>query len=72
MTAHWGVEDPATVEGSEFEKVQAFAQAARFLKNRIMAFVSLPLPSINRLALQTQLRKIGVMHGSTMQSSKAG
>jgi arsenate reductase (thioredoxin) len=34
MTAHWGVEDPAAVEGSEVEKGRAFAQAARFLKNR--------------------------------------
>ncbi|MBZ7927557.1 arsenate reductase ArsC (plasmid) [Ensifer adhaerens] len=65
MTAHWGVEDPAAVVGSEVEIQRAFATAARFLKNRIMAFVSLPLASIDRLALETKLRQIGAMEGST-------
>jgi len=65
MTAHWGVEDPAAVEGSLIEKGQAFSQAARYLKNRITAFLSLPLASIDKLALETQLRTIGTMEGST-------
>ncbi|MBB3409920.1 arsenate reductase [Rhizobium sp. BK316] len=65
MTAHWGVEDPASVDGSDVEKGRAFAQAARFLKNRIMAFVSLPLASIDKLALEAHLRQIGAMDGST-------
>lgn len=65
MTAHWGVEDPAVVEGSLIEKGQAFSQAARYLKNRITAFINLPLASIDKLALETQLRTIGTMDGST-------
>lgn len=65
MTAHWGVEDPAAVAGSEVEIQRAFAQAARFLKNRINAFLSLPLASIDRMALQTRLRQIGTMEGTT-------
>lgn len=65
MTAHWGVEDPAAVEGSLVEKGQAFSQAARYLKNRITAFLNLPLASIDKLALETQLRTIGTMEGST-------
>jgi protein-tyrosine-phosphatase len=65
MTAHWGVEDPAAVEGSLIEKGQAFSQAARYLKNRITAFLSLPLASIDKLALETQLHTIGTMEGST-------
>lgn len=65
MTAHWGVEDPAAVEGSLIEQGQAFSQAARFLKNRIVAFLSLPLASIDKLALETQLRTIGAMEGTT-------
>ena len=69
MTAHWGIEDPATVEGSLIEKGQAFSQAARFLKNRITAFLSLPLASIDKLALETQLRTIGAMEGSTNRRS---
>jgi arsenate reductase len=70
MTAHWGIEDPAAVEGTEFEKGQAFSQAARFMKNRIAAFISLPIASIDRLALQTRLRQIGTMDGATKPNSE--
>ncbi|MFD1328826.1 arsenate reductase ArsC [Mycoplana ramosa] len=71
MTAHWGVEDPAAVTGSDIEIQRAFAQAARFLKNRIMAFLSLPLESIDRIALETRLRQIGTMDGATSPHGKA-
>lgn len=70
MTAHWGVADPAAVEGPELEKMLAFSLAARFLKNRIMAFVSLPMASIDKLALETKLREIGRMEGSTRPDSE--
>ncbi|MFS8121105.1 arsenate reductase ArsC [Rhizobium sp. BR 250] len=66
MTAHWGIEDPAAIVGSEVEIQRAFAQAARFLKNRITAFVSLPLQSIDRMALETRLHNIGAMEGATV------
>ncbi len=69
MTAHWGVEDPAAVQGSLIEQGQAFSKAARFLKNRITAFLSLPLASIDKLALETQLRAIGEMEGTTGRRS---
>jgi arsenate reductase len=71
MTAHWGVEDPAAVDGTEVDIQRAFAQAARFLKNRIAAFISLPLESIDRLALETKLRQIGTMEGSTAPQGKS-
>lgn len=71
MTAHWGVEDPAAVDGSEVDIQRAFAAAARFLKNRIMAFLSLPHSSIDRLALEQHLRQIGKMEGSTKPQEKA-
>ncbi|MGO6673626.1 arsenate reductase ArsC [Rhizobium leguminosarum] len=71
MTAHWGVEDPAVVEGSEVDKGRAFAQAARFLKNRISAFLSLPLSSIDKLALESHLRQIGTMEGASIKQPKA-
>jgi len=71
MTAHWGVEDPAAVEGSEVDKGRAFAQAARFLKNRITAFLSLPLSSIDKLALETHLRQIGALEGASIRQPKA-
>lgn len=65
VTAHWGIEDPAAVEGNDAEKQRAFAQAARFLKNRISAFLSLPHATIDRMALQNHLKEIGTMEGST-------
>lgn len=65
MTAHWGVEDPAAVDGSDLEKERAFGQAARLLKNRITVFTSLPLASIDKLALQTRLKQIGAMEGAS-------
>ncbi|MEX0953919.1 MAG: arsenate reductase ArsC [Rhizobiaceae bacterium] len=59
MTAHWGVPDPAAVEGSDAEKHFAFADTYRMLNNRISVFTSLPLASIDRLALQKRLDDIG-------------
>jgi arsenate reductase len=71
-TAHWGIEDPAAVEGSDIEIGRAFAQAARYLKNRICLFVNLPIASIDRIALETELRKIGKIEGSTVPAGDNG
>ena len=71
MTAHWVVEDPAAAVGSDVEIQRAFAQAARFLKNRITAFINLPLASIDRMALETGLRQIGAMEGTTSPEGKS-
>jgi arsenate reductase len=65
MTAHWGIEDPAAVEDSEFEKESAFIAAFHYLKNRIGAFTSLPMESIDRMTLGPKLREIGRMTGAT-------
>lgn len=59
MTAHWGVADPAAVEGSDTEKWLAFRQAFRELESRIRIFTSLPLKSLDRVKLQERLREIG-------------
>jgi arsenate reductase len=59
MTAHWGVPDPAAVEGSEAEIGAAFSETARLLGNRIRLFLSLPFASLDKLSLQTKLREIG-------------
>jgi arsenate reductase (thioredoxin) len=65
MTAHWGIEDPAAVEGTDIEKEAAFVAAFRYLKNRIAIFTSLPLRGIDRLSLGTRLRDIGRGEGAT-------
>jgi protein-tyrosine-phosphatase len=59
MTAHWGIPDPAAVEGSEAEKHFAFADTYRMLSNRISIFVNLPMKSLDKLALQRRLDEIG-------------
>lgn len=69
MTAHWGIEDPARVVGTHFQQKAAFITAARYLKNRITAFLALPLSTIDRMALTSHLRDIGRLDGAT---AKAG
>ena len=59
MTAHWGMPDPAAVTGNEAEKRLAFSEAYRMLRNRISIFVSLPMGSLDKLALQERLDSIG-------------
>jgi arsenate reductase (thioredoxin) len=59
MTAHWGVPDPAAVEGTDAQKRRAFADACHLLRARIQLFASLPLAKLDRLSLQRKLRDIG-------------
>ncbi len=59
MTAHWGVPDPAAVEGSDEAKRKAFFLAFAQLQNRISLFANLPLDKLDRLSLQKNLDAIG-------------
>jgi arsenate reductase (thioredoxin) len=59
MTAHWGLPDPAAVEGSVAEVHAAFLDTYRMLANRISLFTALPIASIDRLSLQHKLSAIG-------------
>jgi arsenate reductase len=59
MTAHWGVEDPAAFVGSEEKTMQMFRKVYGYLDNRIKIFVSLPIASLDRMALQRRLDQIG-------------
>jgi protein-tyrosine-phosphatase len=70
ITAHWGIEDPAAVEGSDIEKERAFVTAFRYLKNRVSLLVNLPLASLNRLALTRHVEDIGCIEGSTSPNPK--
>ena len=60
MTAHWGVEDPAAVQGTEPQKWLAFRKAFKDLESRIKIFTSLPIRSIDRIKLQERLNEIGI------------
>jgi len=59
VTAHWGVPDPAAVQGSEAEIGAAFAETARQLGARIRLFLNLPIETLDRMSLQSELRRIG-------------
>jgi protein-tyrosine-phosphatase/DNA-binding transcriptional ArsR family regulator len=59
MTAHWGVADPAAFEGSDEQKAKVFRDTALVLKRRIELMLALPLTSLDRMALQTEVRRIG-------------
>jgi protein-tyrosine-phosphatase len=59
MTAHWGMPDPAAVEGTPAEVALAFAETYRMLNNRIGAFSNLKLSGLDRLSLQSSVRDIG-------------
>ena len=59
VTAHWGVEDPAAIEGSEEDKRKAFFRAFTTLQRRIELFLSLPLGKLDKLSLQQRLNEIG-------------
>jgi arsenate reductase len=65
MTAHWGIEDPAAVVGTDVEKERAFVTAFKYMKNRISVFISLPIRSLDKMALGAKLREIGRIDGAT-------
>ena len=72
MTAHWGIEDPAAVEGTDIQKEKAFVAAFRYLKNRISAFSNLPIKSLDKMALNARLREIGEFEGASKRRSEVG
>ena len=59
MTAHWGIADPAAVEGTDAEKAFAFRRALKELESRITRLLNLPIASLDGMKLQESLRAIG-------------
>ncbi len=59
MTAHWGLPDPAAVEGSDEQKRKAFRDTLLLLTRRIELFVSLPFDKLDKLAIQKRIKEIG-------------
>lgn len=59
MTAHWGVEDPAAIEGTEADQWVAFRQAFKILDTRIKLFTSLSIAALDRIRLQHRIDEIG-------------
>ncbi|MPR11338.1 arsenate reductase ArsC [Microvirga tunisiensis] len=67
--AHWGIEDPAAVEGSDADKEQAFLRAFEFLKSRIGTFLHLPLVSLDPFTIGSRLRAIGHLNEAGTNSA---
>ena len=61
ITAHWGFEDPAAVEGNDDQKRRAFTKTFRHIMNRVRIFVSLPLDKLDKLAIKREMDDIGDM-----------
>ncbi len=59
VTAHWGMPDPAAIEGGDAEKAKAFRDTLRMLSNRVRVFVALPFEKLDRLALKNHVDDIG-------------
>lgn len=70
VTAHWGIEDPAAIDGTPLERKAAFVTAQRYLRNRITAFIALPLASLDTVALTSRVREIGQQAGTTSLRSE--
>ena len=69
LTAHWGVEDPAAVEGDG--QRQAFVDALSYLKRRIELFLMLPLQSIDEMSVRSKLAAIGREEGASAKAKES-
>jgi len=59
ISAHWGVEDPVSVQGTSEEKEKAFSNVFMILNRRISIFISLPFASLDRISLHREVKNIG-------------
>lgn len=67
MTAHWGIEDPSHVVGTDIERERAFVTALRYLENRINLFTALPIEKLEERTLAAKLKDIGRTEGASAQ-----
>ena len=70
IRAHWGIEDPAAVEGTHMEKLTAFATAFRYLKNRLSAFAALPIAKLEASLLTDKMKDIGRGEGASARAAQ--
>lgn len=68
-TAHWGIENPAKVEGTPIEKERAFETAFHYIRNRVLAFAALPLKTLDHLSLHSHLQAIARQDGATAEAT---
>jgi arsenate reductase len=69
VTAHWGIEDPAAVEGTEIEKLTAFNTALKYLRNQVRQLQAVPVERLDRMTITNRLKEIGqTSEGATTKS----
>lgn len=68
VTAHWGIEDPSAVTGTELDRKRAFITAFRYLKNRIGALIALPAERLDAISMRNELKKIGKGEGASARA----
>ncbi|MBL8590731.1 MAG: arsenate reductase ArsC [Methylobacteriaceae bacterium] len=69
VTAHWGIEDPAAVEGSDLDRRRAFYDAFRFMRNRVAAFSALPIRKLDSVMLRREVAEIGRQAGASAEAN---
>jgi arsenate reductase len=67
MTAHWGIEDPVAIEGTDEEKFTAFQNSCRYLENRIKLFSALPIDTLNLMKIKDEIEAIGTINDSNQR-----
>jgi arsenate reductase (thioredoxin) len=67
VTAHWGIPDPAAIDGSAAERMLAFRDAFRSLERRLKIFVSLPISQLDRITLTRRVEAIGRLRGDAVE-----
>jgi arsenate reductase (thioredoxin) len=67
VTAHWGIPDPAAVDGSDAERMLAFRDAFRSLERRLKIFVSLPIEQLDRITLTRRVEAIGRLRDDAVE-----
>lgn len=72
VTAHWGIEDPASVEGTDIDKLRAFNTALKYLRNRVLQLNAIPMDRLDRMTITSRLKEIGQTSEGATNQAKVG
>lgn len=72
LTAHWGIEDPASVEGTDIQKLTAFNTAFKYLRNRIRQLNVIPIERLDKMSITNRLKEIGQKSEGATKKAELG
>lgn len=72
LTAHWGIEDPASVEGKDIQKLTAFNTALKYLRNRIRQLNAIPIERLDKITITNRLKEIGQKSEGATKKAELG